>query len=195
MTNPTAVSAEWALPTDEEERAQLAEIGALVEGPKSDAQLDAAASEICRWLAAAHADRARYLEAEAAETARIRMRYAACVEPLDRRIAQLEAIGADLARRADFGPKARSRKVGYGSYGKRAVSDVVKVTDQAKAIEWLVANDLDATTVRVKATKSVDVKEVKPIVLAHLISTGEIPDGFEHIEGHDEFFIKPDPSL
>lgn len=76
-----SATAEWALPTDEDERAQLAEIGALVEGPRSDAQLDAAASEICRWLASAHADRARYLEAEGAETARIRMRYAALVRP------------------------------------------------------------------------------------------------------------------
>lgn len=74
------------------------------------------------------------------------------------------------------------------------MSDAVKVTDQEKAVAWL-DTQKDGAAVRSKTVRSVDAKEAKPIVLAHLISTGEIPEGFEHTEGHDEFFIKPDLTL
>ncbi len=189
----TGVVEAWALPTDEEERAQLQELGLLTEGsdvPASDAQLDAAVSEICRWLGAVQADRARYEQAEAAEVARIKMRYAALKEPLDRRIGQLEAIGQDVARRADFGPKAKSRKVGNGSYGSRTSPVRVSVVDRDAALAW--AKVTHPEIIESKTVESIRHKEALPLVLQHLHATGEVAPGFEHAESRVEYFIKPD---
>lgn len=159
-----------------------------LDGPMSNAELDALASEICRLIGETQAELARYNEAEAAEIARIQLRYGNMRGPLERRVAQLEEMGRECARRADFGKK-KSRSVGNGTYGKRQVPESVKVADQESALLWL-DDEKQSAAIREKTVRSVDVKEAKPIVLAHLISTGELPPGFEHVEPHDEFFVK-----
>ena len=105
-----------------------------------------------------------------------------------RRVQELEAIGRDLAEHADFGNK-KSRDVGFGTYGRRKVPESVKVVDQEAAVTWL-TEILAPAAIRVKETRTVDAKEAKPIVLAHLQRTGELPPGFEHTAAHDEPFIK-----
>lgn len=181
-------TAESLLPSEQDEWNELASIGIVLDGPTTDAQLDAWASEVCRRLAEERAEIERYNEAEAAEIARIQLRYTCLRNSHERRILDLEAIGRDLAERADFGAK-KSRDVGFGSYGRRKVPESVKVADSEKAVEWLY-REKQGAGVRVKTTESVDVKEAKPIVLAHMISTGEVAPGFEHVAAHDEPFIR-----
>lgn len=186
----TAV-AEALLPTEQDERDELASIGISLDGPTSDAQLDAWASEICRELAAENADIARYTEAEAAEIGRIRMRYAALREPHERRVGILEAIGRDLARRADFG-KRKSRKVGFGSYGRKLKSEAVKIVDRAIALEWFKANAPDVVVVETpEPVEKIPHDKVEPFVLQYLKETGEVPPGIEHTSESDEPWVKP----
>lgn len=173
---------------DAEDAAELAQLtGFDLNAAMSDAQLDAFASDICRHLANAKADLARYQEAEAAELQRITAFYETRCAPLDLRIRQLEAIGTEIAKRAHFPGKSKSRKVAFGCYGSRKIPEKITVVDEAKALDWLhqVGDD---QAIRVK--RSVDLTVAKPIVLARLRSVGEVPEGFEHVGESEVFFIK-----
>lgn len=182
-------AAEAVLPTEQDEKDDLAGVGINLEGPVSDAQLDAAVSEICRRLGGVRADLARYAEAEQAEIARIRMRYEAVREPLQRRAADLEAIGKDLAERADFGSKKKSRSVGFGSYGRKIKREHVRITDDAAAVEFARARGIEGG-VKVETIEKPVHKAIEPVVIAHVHETGEVPAGFEHEAERDEPFVK-----
>ncbi len=180
------------LPSEQDELADLASIGIVLEGPTTDAQLDAAASEVCRLLGEAQAELDRYEEAESAEVARIEMRYMALCEPIDRRIAQLELLGRDLAARADFGKK-KSRKVGFGSYGRKLRSEAVKIVDRAAALEWFKAHAPDVVeVVTPEPVEKIPHDRVEPFVLRYLHETGAVPPGIEHTSESDEPWIKPE---
>lgn len=183
MTAP----AESVLPSEQDEWNELASIGIVLDDSATGAQLDAWASEVCRRISAERAELARYNEAEAAEMARIQMRYAAMKNRHMRRVQELEAIGRYLAEHADFGAK-KSRDVGFGSFGRRQVPEKVSVVDAEKAVEWAKANAPAAVVTTV--AERVDVKAVKPMVLAYLKDTGEVAPGFEHTAAHDEPFVK-----
>jgi hypothetical protein len=176
---------------EEEDAADLAKLtGVDLNTPLSDGQLDAFASDICRHLANTKADLSRYDEAEAAEHARIAAFYESREAPLIRRIEQLEAIGGEIARRATFPGKSKSRKVAFGCYGSRKVSERVTVVDEGKAINFLLENRPSAVAHVSKYKILLDVAKVA--VKDHLTATGEVPDGFEHVGETEKFFIKPD---
>lgn len=181
--------AESVLPTEQDEWDELAQIGIVLQGPTSDAQLDAAASEICRRLGEAQADLKRFQEAEQAEVMRIEMRYSALCEPLEHRIAQLEELGREVARRADFGKK-KSRTVGFGSYGRKKKSERVKIIDPAAAIEFARAQKIEGAIASETIEKPVH-KVLEPAVIAYVHENeGVVPAGFEHFEETDEPFVK-----
>jgi hypothetical protein len=174
-----------------EDAAELAALAGIdLNVPASDAQLDAFASDICRHLANTKADLSRYDEAEAAEHARIAAFYESREEPLIRRIEQLEAIGEEIARRATFPGKSKSRKVAFGCYGSRRVGEKVTVVDEGKAINFLLENRPSAVAHVSKYKILLDV--AKAAVKDHLTASGEVPDGFSHVGETEKFFIKPD---
>lgn len=170
-------------------RDPLEVLASELQGPTSDAQLDALASELCRMLGEIRDEITRYSQAREMEEARLAFRYQALLEPLEQRYARIEEIGKEVASRADFGKK-KSRKVGNGVYGRRQVAESVKVADQEVAVLWLDEN-AQGSAVREKTVRSVEVKEAKPIVLGHLLTTGEVAPGFEHSEAHDVSFVEP----
>jgi len=172
---------------EEEDAADLARLtGVDLNAPLSDGQLDAFASDICRHLMSAKADRARYEEAQTAEQLRITTFYEARFQPIDLRIKQLETIGEEIAKRAQFPGKSKSRKVAFGSYGSRKVPEKVSVVDDAKAIEWA---QRTAPTL-LKTRHSIVMKDAKPVILSLIAATGEVPPGFEHTGESEMFFIK-----
>lgn len=179
--------AESVLPTEQDEWNELASIGIVLDDSTTNAQLDAWASEVCRRIAEQRAEIERYNEAEAAEIARIQMRYAAMRDRHERRVQELEAIGRDLAESADFGSK-KSRDVGFGTYGRRKVPESVKVVDKDAALNWAIEHAPDAVVEKIE--RRVNAAVVKPAVLNVLKSTGELPPGFEHTAAHDEPFVK-----
>lgn len=186
-----------SITTDEAIREGLAQAGSPIDrlaaelaGPIGIPQLDAVASEICRMLGESTVELARYIEAENAEIARIQMRYRALRDPVTDHILRLEAIGKEVASRSDFG-KRKSRKVGFGMYGRRTVPERLSVVDQDAALEWLTVNAQGSLAIREQIKRSVDLKEAKPVVLSHLKATGEVAPGFDHAEAREEPFIKP----
>lgn len=177
---------------EQEDAAELrALIGVNLNQPTSDAQLDALASDVCRQLARFAADRARYEEAEAAELARIRTFYANRVAPIALRIQQLEAIGAEIAQRATFPGKSKSRKVAFGCYGSRKIAEKVSVVDEGKALAWARINHPYA--IETKTVEKLSAVAIKGAVLAVVHQSGEVPDGFDHVGESEKFFIKPEP--
>jgi len=182
------VTAAFQLPTADDERDELEQmLGFALTPGTSDATLDSIASSICRHLGRIEADRTRYKEAEEAEHARITIFYASRKEKLDHAIVRLQEMGAEVARRATFPGKSKSRSVAFGSYGSRKVSEKIEVVDEEKATDWL-ANTDDASALRSKL--SIDKKEATKLVLTHLHATGEIPDGFTHTEETESYFCK-----
>lgn len=185
MTTP-AVS---VLPTEQDELNELASIGIVLDGPTTDSQLDAWASEVCRRLAIEVTEIERYTEAEKAEIARIQMRYASMREPHERRAQDLEAIGKDLAERADFGNK-KSRSVGFGSYGRKKSKERVKIIDETAALAFARGLNLDGAIKTETVEKPVH-KVLEPVVIEYVHKNeGVVPAGFEHIEARDEPFVK-----
>jgi phage host-nuclease inhibitor protein Gam len=180
----------FVLPTVDEEQGELEQmLGFALTPGTSDATLDSIASSICRHLGRIEADRQRYKDAEEAEHARITIFYASRKEKLDHAIVRLQEMGAEVARRATFPGKSKSRSVAFGSYGSRKVSEKIEVVDEKKAIDWLARID-DASALRSKL--SIDKKEATKLILAHLHATGEIPDGFNFVEETELFFVKAD---
>lgn len=174
---------------EEEDAADLAALtGIDLNAPKSDAQLDALASDVCRQIGNAQRDLARYADAEKAELVRIGMFYEARYTPLQRRIQQLEAIGAEIAKRAQFPGKSKSRKVAFGSYGSRKVAERVSVVDEAQAIHFLLEHARSAVSEVVRF--KISLADAKPAVLKHLAETGVVAIGFEHVGESEKFFIK-----
>jgi phage host-nuclease inhibitor protein Gam len=152
-------------------------------------QLDAAASSALRIIGAIERDIARYRAAEALEVEHITATYRKRCEPLEQRAAQFREAVAEMARRAVFPGKSRSRETGFGIYGLRKVPESVKITDKAAALDFARAQAPHAIVT--VTTDSVAAKDIKPVVLAHLKETGEIPAGFEHTEAHDVPVITP----
>ena len=184
------MTAAFQLPTADDERDELEQmLGFALTPGTSDATLDSIASDICRHLGRIEADLARYTDAERAEHARIDIFYHSRTEKLFQAIARLEEMGAEVARRATFPGKSKSRSVAFGSYGSRKVSEKIEVVDEEKATDWL-ANTDDASALRSKL--SIDKKEATKLVLTHLHATGEVPFGFNHIEEHETYFVKAD---
>lgn len=163
-------------------------LAAELDGPVSDAQLDAVASEVCRRLQEIDAELQRYSEAEDAEIGRIQLRYAGLTQPLAKDRAAYETIGREVAERADFGKK-KSRQVGFGSYGRKHRPERVKILDNEAAVAFARALGIP-DAVKVETVEKPVHNAIAPVVLAQIHATGEIPVGFEHEAERDEPWVK-----
>jgi hypothetical protein len=175
-----------ALPTDADETAELAAIGVTLNQPMGPSEIDAFASDLLRQMAETEADLERYNVAEHREVMRLRARYDTLRKPAGARHSLLYGAVMALAARADFG-KAKSRKVGFGSYGHRTLPLHLQVTDPAALLAWAKASS--PTLVRQTVREDVPQKSVA----AYFDRTGEVPDGVEFTAAHDVAFAKPDP--
>jgi hypothetical protein len=150
------------------------------------AHLDAAASDLLRWLAREEREIKRYGEAEDAELERICFRYEQLAAPHKARAAQITEAIAHIARVATFPGKSRSRKVGYGTYGLRKVGESVKIVDKAEALSFARERGL----IELRTEEHISITDLKPHVLAIVHAAGEVPAGFEHIAERDEPVVK-----
>lgn len=184
----------WLQGEDRVEEAELrsliGDVGALdLNKPMGDAELDVLASRICRALGEIEKNLERYDAALDLEIENLRARYARFTAPLVAYRNEIEAAGIEIAKRAEFPGKSKSRNVGYGCYGSRKTPERITVADPEKAIASLEAMG-KSEALRLK--KAVDVKTATPIVLDWLKSTGEVIDGFEHQPAAETFYIKPE---
>jgi hypothetical protein len=179
------------------EQEELNDLDELLEGypcapPIADAELDAVASIALREMAREDAEITRYAAALEAEKVRLHDRYTALLTPHEQRRARAEEIVKECARRAQFVGKAKSRKVGNGTYGKKTVPEKVKITDPAAALHFaLTDRDCPPEAIKEKIERSVVHAIIAPIVLAKIHASGLLPNGFEHVGEYEEYFAKP----
>lgn len=180
-------SVAFELPTDQEERDELQRLTGSLERPVSDELLDAVASDALRIMAEEDAEITRYRRALQAEMDRLIARYGLLIEPHEKHRSQAQAIAEECAKRAQFVGKAKSRKVGNGSYGRRQIPESVEITDEDKAFSWVSVNHPYA----IGTVQKLNAVAVKGAVLATVHQTGEVPEGFEHTAAYDKPFAKP----
>lgn len=174
---------------DDDMLADLRERGVELAAPMADSQLDALASEYMGEMADCDREVARYTEARDAELRRVAMKYDALMLPHIVRRGRFEQFVKELAERADFGPKKKSRDVGNGTYGRRSKPEHVTILDKDKAVDFARAHF--PTAVKEKTTYTVEQKSIQPVVIAYMKAhEGELPDGFEHTAERDEPFCK-----
>jgi hypothetical protein len=184
MTSPA-----FELPTDQEELDELRALLGDLEKPAGDPQLDAVASDALRVMQREQEEIDRYSAALKAEISRITDRYTLLAEPHVRYQSAAEQLVLECARRAQFVGKSKSRKVGNGTYGRRTIPERVSVIDDDKAINFLLAKKPSAV-MHVSKYKIIGA-DAKVAVLDHLKATGEIPEGFEHVDAHEVEYAKP----
>lgn len=186
-----SAAAAWALPTDDDDRAELAEFGiTLSDGgeaqfPDEQAQRDAVASQLLRRLGEMETDLKRYSDTKASEVALIVTRYERHTAPIEERKAVLASLLRQIALTSDFG-KAKSRKLTYGVYGLRAVPERIAIEDSKTLLSWarLLAPDL--------VSEKREERVLQSAVEQHVKATGEIPDGVAIIDAHVDPFYKLD---
>ncbi len=157
---------EW-LTDDADERAELAALGVVSDvahAPADQVARDAQASQLLRALGRVEAEIADREAARAEEQAHIERIYRQEIERLQRRAGFIRGSVEALAFDADFGPKKKSRAVGFGTYGLRATPFGVDIVDEASALQWATANLAPA----VSATISLTLSEVMQITDAGL---------------------------
>ncbi|GEM_PF-5334154 len=185
-----SILADGIVPADDSERAELEAVGAIARGDARVAapDIDVLASALLRRLAEAEADIARYERAWDLERLALDTRYRTLLEGPRSHEAMLRSAIATLAAQADFGP-AKSRRVGFGTYGRRTVPAKVTIADAAALLAW--ARDHLPAAVRQTVKEDVPHKRVA----AHLDATGELPPGCEYTPAHEECYAKADPII
>lgn len=180
----------FVLPSEQDEWNELERLTGSLAQPTDDVVIDAVASDALRIMAGEDAEIARYQKALEAEMQRIVARYASLSEPHEKRRLQAEAIVEECAKRAQFVGKAKSRKVGYGVYGRKTIPERVTIIDQAKALAFA-KRYTDTALIKVKTEETVVHAAIVPLVLAQLHGSGVVPEGFEHVGAHEEVYAKP----
>jgi hypothetical protein len=134
-------SDDWNLPTPEEEAAELAAVGLIVE-PKdaSQEQRDALASYYMRDISAIDAEIERRKRALQIELDLVAQRYRKGFDQLRTRREEREAQVKMLARITEqcggFGKKAKSRAVGFGRYGHKSTPAKTEIVDADALNAW-----------------------------------------------------------
>jgi hypothetical protein len=177
---------------DQEERDELASLIGQLQQPTGDADLDAVASRALLEMAREDAEINRYAAALKAEMERIEARYIMLQLPHVQRRASAEEIVKECARRAQFVGKSKSRKVGNGTYGRKTVPEKVSIVDKVAALRFAQA-ECPPEAVKEKVELTVVHAIVAPVVLARIHKQGLLPNGFEHVSEHEEFYAKPLP--
>jgi hypothetical protein len=184
---------DWQLPTDDDDRAELASVGiilpshdASVQFPSDAAQLDAAIGTLLRQLARTELDLDRFKRACAKEHEVVTARYERIMEPLQKRAGWLASVGRQMAHDAEFPGKSKSRSTAWGSYGRKKKAAHLFIEDGAALLAWAELNQ----------PAIVDVKETRRVLqagaVAYFESTGEVPPGCSFDAEHEESFVKPD---
>lgn len=176
----------FELPTDEEELEELRSVGIDLNGPVSEPQLIAEASDLLRREAYYAKEIAKLEEIRDAEIARISMRYDTQIASLDKRRSYLNTVVVQIAQMVSYPAKKKSIKVGFGTIGFRASREKIEVTDTDKALTF--AKETVPQAVKVK--ESLVMKEITDHILTKMKETGEIPEGFEHHASVDEYYAK-----
>lgn len=195
MTAPLTIGALPAWLTDDaEEREELAALGIsadVSQAPEDQAARDAQASQLLRALGRVEAEIAEREAALEVELRQVKLIYQTQLERLQRRASFLTGAVEALALVSDFGPKKKSRTVGFGTYGTRAKPFSVEIVDEATTLQW--ASQQLPGAVSTSVTLSVDEvmrltdagfgsivaperlawKLAKSVVKAHAESTGE----------------------
>ena len=180
----------FKLPTDAEEDAELAALTGALEKPTGDPELDAVASDALRIMIREARELERYRLSMENEISRIERRYATLGQPHKNRLLSAEDLVKECARRAQFPGKAKSRKVGYGTYGRKQKPEKVEIIDKEKLIGWLRVKD--PSIIKTVTEEKVYLQDLKPVVIKHIVENeGEVPPGIEHHEATDEPFAKP----
>jgi hypothetical protein len=128
--------------SEDQEREELEQTLGQV-GHRTPAEIDSFASELLGSLGRCEADLQRYTEAENAEIARIRFRYARFRAPIQTRQAMLEGAICALAKQQDFGPKKKSRETANGTYGRKTKAAHLFIDDQDALLAWSLSLPLD----------------------------------------------------
>lgn len=132
----------------------------------------------------------RYRDTQILEQKLINDRYERLVMPHRERHTRAEELVLECARRAQFVGKAKSRKVGFGKYGRRHEAEKVKAIDEKALLTWLRVQE--PSVIKTVTEERIYAQDWKPIVLEHIHSTGEVPPGTEHTEEHDTPFADPE---
>lgn len=180
MDESHVITPDWLANADDDERAELGHLLGMPLAGTVDAELAATASQLLGALRSRAAELARHSEAERAEIARIQQRYAAPKEKAAQRMREIEQHLAIVAEGLEYGRK-KTRVVGHGSVGFRAVPERVAVADAVALLAWATAHAPEL--IKVETKQSVPQTAVK----THLMSTGELPDGCEIIPGSEKF--------
>lgn len=130
---------EW-LTDDADEREELAALGIAADvtaAPEDQAARDAHASQLLRALGRVEAEIAEREKALEVELRQVTLIYQTQIERLQRRASFLSGAVESLAVVSDFGPKKKSRTVGFGTCGVRSKAFAIEITDEATALQWM----------------------------------------------------------
>jgi len=182
---------EWRLPTDEDEVAELASVGLVLEDPITADQprRDAFASWLLESMARSDREIAEREKARDLEIAIITARYDRTLSRLHVRRAEKESqvkVLAEISALAGGFGKQKSRTVGYGSYGGRKRAERLEVTDAAEVLAWAKASNPEL----VRVTTREDVP-VAPLAQYFKVSGEDIP-GTRIAPESTEWFAKPE---
>jgi hypothetical protein len=168
--------------SEDQEREELEQaLGQVAQ--RTPAEIDSFASELLGSLGRCEADLQRYTEAENAEIARIRFRYARFKNTVESRRTMLEGAIKALAEQQDFGSK-KSRETANGTYGRRTTPVRIEIMDQKQLCDWAQGNAKDFVT----ETYSVTHKDAS----RYYAETGIVAPGTKLHEPQEICFARPD---
>lgn len=174
------ITPDWLVGANDDEKEAL---GHLIGSPvrfAPDAELAATASQLLGALRQQSVELERYAEAERAEIARVQSRYDAVKSRVMKHITAIEQQLAIVAEGLEYGKK-KSRILGNGSVGFRAVPERLSITDSVVLVGW--AGQHAPELVRKEVKLSVPQAAAKE----YFTSTGEIPEGCELVPASQKF--------
>lgn len=191
----------FALPTDQDELAELAAVGIVFDGTDSltadnadAASYDAAASMLLRRLAAQAAETGRLVAAMKKEQQLIADHYRRLITTADARETasrrQLKLLTAS-ARAAGFLTSRQTRETTFGEYGWRRSPETVRVLDDQALLAWARTAQPALVKRTEKVTETVPLAAVKSVALALVKSGDECPPGTEYVAESITFIAKP----
>ena len=211
----------WLRDEDDEERDELASVTGALAGPIAEDTVDALAAKLLRRLAYLNDEREKIDRREKAEHELVTTTYDRQRSRVDSRIAVTRVALEQLAQRMGFAKdsKKKSRRLAFGTLGRKDVSGKFVVLDKTKCAEWLKerAPDVVRATVTVSLAHlrdinatidgndyatvgPIDESKAKLDVLVADVdrwvkqSGGEIPDGCDVTEDRTEWTVEPVPA-
>lgn len=162
----------WLANADAEETRELEALGVVVDPQfAEDAHRDVLISTLLRASHEHEADVVRYDTAEKLEHAQITRRYDLLRSPALRQLSRLTSFLHHIISTVQFTGRAKSRSVGWGSYGLRKERDKVEITNQLEVVQAVRTIDPDAVIVTVTTTAFVQAQA--DVLLSQLITASQ----------------------